>query len=85
MFDELPAKIVGFEVVVGPQRVDNPHLVASAAGGNVEPLFEEFLITQRQGSALCSVNEGDKNDVAFIALELCGIAAQQAMTLVSIR
>src|SRR6266478_7212076 len=30
MLDQLAAKVVGFEVVVGTEGVDNPHLVAGA-------------------------------------------------------
>src|ERR1700682_2346603 len=84
VLDELAAEIVGLEVVTGAKRMDDPHLVAGAAGGHVETLLEQFLIAEGQGAALGSVDEGDKDDVALVALELRGVPAQNAAKLVSL-
>jgi hypothetical protein len=84
VFDELTAKIVGFEVVVGTQRVDNPHLIAGAAGGDVEALLEEFLVAKRERAALCGVNQRNEDYVAFVALELGGVSAEKAVELVAV-
>ncbi len=62
----------------------DPHLIAGAAGGDVETLLEQFLIAERQGAALGGVDEGDKDDVALVALELRGVPAQHAALLVSV-
>src|SRR5260370_36160258 len=70
MLDQLTAQVVGFEVVVGTEGVDNPHLVAGAAGGDVEALLDEFLVAQKARAALSSVNQRDEHDVAVVALEL---------------
>jgi len=40
VLDQLAAKVVSLEVVIGTEGVDNPHLVASAAGGDIEALLE---------------------------------------------
>jgi len=84
MFDQLAAKIVGLEIVVGTEGVDNPHLVASAAGGDVEALLEQFLIAKRERAALSGVNQRNKDDVAFVALELSGVTAEEAMEFVAV-
>src|SRR5712692_10614769 len=84
MFDQLAAKIVGLEIVVGTEGVDNPHLVASAAGGDVEALLEQFLIAKRERAALSGVNQRNKDDVAFVALELSGVTAEEAMKFVAV-
>src|SRR5258706_14386488 len=65
--------------------MDDPHLVAGAAGGHVETLLEEFLIAKRQGPALGSINEGDKDDVALVALELRGVTAEKVALFVTVR
>jgi len=52
MLNQLAAKVVGFQVVVRTERMDNPHLVAGAAGRDIEALLEKFLIAQREGTAL---------------------------------
>src|SRR5712664_4755336 len=84
VFDQLAAKIVGLEIVVGIKRVDNPHLVAGAAGGDVETLLEQFLVAEGERAALRSVNQRDEDDVAFVALELGGISAEEAVELVAV-
>ncbi len=81
----MAAKIVGLEIVVGIERVDNPHLVASAAGSDVETLFEQFLVAEGERAALRRVNQRDEDDVAFVALELRGVSAEEAMELVAVR
>src|SRR5882724_5309395 len=63
--------------------MDNPHLVAGAAGGDVETLLEQFLVAEGERAALRSVNERDKNDVALVALELRGVSTEEAMELVA--
>src|SRR5260370_24110005 len=75
MLDQLTAQVVGFEVVVGTEGVDNPHLVAGAAGGDVEALLEEFLVAKRERAALSSVNQRDEHDVTFVDLQLSGVSA----------
>jgi len=55
VLDQLAAKVVGLEVVVGTKRVDNPHLVAGAAGGHVEALLEQFLVAEESGPR-CAVS-----------------------------
>src|SRR5229473_103637 len=60
MLNQLPAKVVRFQVVVGTERMNDPHLVAGAAGGDIKTLFEEFLIPQREGTALGGVHQGDE-------------------------
>ena len=78
VLDELAAEIVGLEVVTGAERMDDPHLVAGAACGHIETLFEQFLVPEGQGAALGGVDEGDKDNVALVALELRGVPAQNA-------
>ncbi len=85
VLDQLAAKIVRLEVVVGAERVDNPHLVTRAAGGDVEALLEEFLVAEGEGAALSGVHQRDEDDVAFVALELSGVTAEQAVELVAVR
>src|SRR4029077_15136616 len=80
----LAAKIVGLEVVVGIEGVDNPHLVAGAAGGDVEALLEEFLVAEGERAVLRGVHERDEDDVAFVALELSGVTAQETMEFIAV-
>jgi len=68
VLDQLPAKVVGLEVIVGTEGVDNPHLVAGAAGGYVEALLEQLLGGEGERAALRGVQERDEDDVAFVAL-----------------
>jgi len=84
VLDQLTAKVVGLEVVVGTERVDNPHLVAGAAGGDVEALLEQLLVAEGERAALCSVNQRDEDDVAFVALELGGVSTEEAVELVAV-
>src|SRR6266481_1492558 len=65
--------------------MDDPHLVAGAAGGDVETLFEQFLVAKGERAALRGVNERDEDDVAFVALELRGVSTEEAMELVAVR
>src|SRR5438477_10191227 len=62
----------------------HPHLVTRAAGRNVKALLEEFLVAHGKWAALCSIHERDENNVALVALELRGVAAEQAVKLVAI-
>src|SRR5260370_3994181 len=84
MFDPLAGKIVGIEIVVGTEGVENPHLVAGGAGGDVEAVLEQFLIAKRERAPLSGVNQRNEDDVAFVALELSGITAQKAMKFVAV-
>src|SRR5690348_4543303 len=84
MLDEKAAKVFGFQVVVRVEGMNDPHLVAGAAGGDVEALLEEFLVAHGKGAALRGVHERDENDIALVALELRGIAAEQTMEFVAI-
>src|SRR5882672_3960887 len=65
--------------------MDNPHLVAGAAGGDVETLLEQFLVAEGERAALRGVNERDEDDVALVALELRGVSTKEAMELVAVR
>src|SRR5207245_2027848 len=67
MLDQLAAKVVSLKVVVGAKRMNNPHLVAGAAGGNVEALREEFLVAEGEGPALRGIQQRDEDDFAFVA------------------
>jgi len=40
MFDQLAAKVVGFQIIVRAERMHDPHLIPGAAGGDVEPLLK---------------------------------------------
>src|SRR5260370_25728679 len=84
MFEQPTQKIVGLEIVVGTEGVDNPHMVAGPAGGDVEALLEQFLIAKRERAALSGVNQRNKDDVAFVALELSGVTAEKAMKFVAV-
>ena len=84
MFDKLPAKIVRLEMVLRAKRVDDPHLVAGAAGGNVKPLLEEFLVAKRKWTVLCRIDKRDENYITFVTLELRGVPAEDAMKLVTL-
>jgi len=64
--------------------VDNPHLVASGAGGDVEALLETILIAKRERAALRGVNQRNEDDVAFVAWNLSGVTAQKAMKFVAV-
>src|SRR5207245_10782896 len=78
------AKVFGLEVVVRAERMDDPHLVTGAAGGDVETLLEKFLVAERKSAARCGIHKGNENHIAVIGLELRGIAAEQAVKLVAI-
>src|SRR5690349_13662876 len=52
VLDQLPTEVVGLQIVVGTQRVYDPHLIARAACRDVESLLEEFLVPQRERAAL---------------------------------
>src|SRR4029077_18215243 len=84
MLNQLPAQIVCFQVVVRTERMNDPHLVAGAASGNVEALFEEFLIPQRKSTALGGVDQRDKHNVALVPLELRGVSAEYAMKFIAV-
>src|SRR5215472_5470719 len=84
MFDRLPAQVAGFQVQLGIERMDDPHLVTPAAGGNVEALFEELLIAQPQRAAFRGIDQGDEDHVALVTLELRRAAAKQAMHLIAV-
>src|SRR4029077_19136379 len=48
MLNQLSPKVVCFQVVVWTERMNDPHLVSSAASGDIKTLFEQFLIAQRE-------------------------------------
>ena len=64
--------------------MDDPHLIASAAGGDVEPLLEKFLVAHGKRAALRGIHKGNKDDIALITLELRGVAAEQSVIFVAI-
>src|SRR5260370_42216795 len=82
VLDQLAAKVVGLEVVVGTEGVDDPHLVAGAAGGDVEALLEELLVAEGERAALRGGPQRREDDGAFVALDLGGCAAQKAVEFV---
>src|SRR5712692_3334871 len=84
VLNQLAAQVVGLEVIVGTEGVHNQHLVASATGGDVEALLEQFLIAKRERAALSGVHQRDEDDVALVALELSGVTAQEAMEFVAV-
>jgi hypothetical protein len=64
--------------------MNDPHLISGAASGDIKPLFEKFLIPQRQRTALRCVDEGNEHHVALVSLELRGVSAQYAVEFVPI-
>ena len=85
MLDEQAAKVLGFQIFVRIQGVDDPHLVAGAASGDVEALLEKLLVAHGKRATLGGIHERNENDVALVALELRGVAAEQAVKFVAIR
>src|ERR1700741_1118275 len=85
MLNQLPAQIIGFQVVLRTERMDDPHLVAGATGCDVKALLEEFLIAQRKHAALGGIDQGDKHHIALVTLELRGVAAKDAMKFIAAR
>src|SRR5690349_9372615 len=65
--------------------MDDPHLVACAAGGNVEALFKELLVAQAQRATLRSINQRDEDYVTLVTLKLRSVPAEQAMQFVTVR
>ncbi len=65
--------------------MDNPHLVAAAAGGDVEALLEEFLVAEGKRTALRGVHQRDEDDIALVALKLSGVTAEQAVEFIAVR
>jgi len=63
MLNQLPAKVVRFQIVVRTGRMNDPHLISGAASGDIEALFEKFLIPQRKR-------------IALVSLELHGVSAE---------
>src|SRR5258708_12420946 len=61
-----------------------PPLGACTAGSDMETLFEQFRIAQRERTALGGIDNGDKHHVALVSLELCGIPAEHAMEFVTV-
>src|SRR5260370_977606 len=84
VFDQLATKVVSLEVVVGTEGVDDPDLVEGGGGGGVEALLEQFLVGEGERAALRSVNQRDEDDVAFVALELGSVSAEEAVELVAV-
>jgi hypothetical protein len=64
--------------------MNDPHLIAGAASGDIKTLFEEFLIPQGERTALGGVDQGDEHHVALITLELRGVSAEHAMEFVTV-
>src|SRR5713101_6486296 len=84
VLDQLAAKVVRLEIVVGSKGMDNPHLIAGAAGGDVETLLEEFLVAEGERSALRGVNQRNEDDVALVALELSSVTAKKTVEFVAV-
>jgi hypothetical protein len=80
----LAAEIVRLQVILRTKRVNDPHLIAGTARGHIETLLEQFLVAKGKRSALRRVNQGYKDHVAFITLELSGISAEEAVEFVAI-
>src|SRR5260370_17406603 len=51
---------------------------------DVEALLEQFLVAGGERAALRSVNQRDEDDVAFVALELGSVSAEEAVELVPV-
>src|SRR5215472_7696464 len=64
--------------------MDDPHLIAGAAGGNVEALLEEFLIAKGKLAAFGGIHERNEDYVALVALKLRGISAENAVEFVAV-
>src|SRR5579863_6194720 len=84
VLNQLPAKVVRLQIVVRTERMDDPHLVSGPAGGDIEALFEEFLIPKRKRTAVGGIDQRDKDNVALVALKLRGVSAKYAMELVAV-
>jgi len=65
--------------------MDHPHLIACATRRHVVALLKHLLIAESQRPAGRSVHDREENNIALIALELRGRAAQNAMALIQIR
>ena len=83
VFDQAAAEVAGLEVGFGVEGMDDPELVARAADGDIVAFFEKVL---RSGVALGvgafvwrAVHHGQEDDIAFVALELGCVAAEQAV------
>src|SRR5262249_39096052 len=85
MLDQLAAKVIGLEVVRGTERVDHPHLVAGAAGSDIEPLLEQFLVAEGKRPAFGSVHQRNKHHVALVSLKLSSVSTEQTVKFVAIR
>ncbi len=84
MLNQLAAKVVRFQVNVRAEGVNDPHLVACAAGSDIETLFEKFLIAQRERAAFSCIDQRNENHVALVTLELRGVSAQHPMEFVAV-
>src|SRR2546426_4854247 len=77
VFDQSAPVVSGLEVGFVIEAMDYPHLIARAAGGNVESLFEDFLWTflphRQRGVGRGRVHYGQKHYVTLVALELRGV------------
>src|SRR5437763_965968 len=85
VLDKQAAKVLSFQVVVCVERMNDPHVVAGAASGDVEALLEKLLVAHGKRAAVGGIHERNENDVALVALELRGVAAEQAVKFVAIR
>ena len=64
--------------------MNDPHLVFGAARGDIKTLLEEFLIPQRQGTALRSIDQRDEHHIALVSLELRGVSAEYPVEFVAL-
>src|SRR3981189_461909 len=84
MLNQLAAKGVRFQVDVRAEGMNDPHLVACAAGSDIETLFEKFLIAQRERASFICIDQRNENHVALVTLELRGVSAQYPMEFIAI-
>ena len=79
-FDQLASQVLLFEIARRIERVDDPELIAGAAGGDVEALLESVIVAQRKrATGARTVHEGEENDIPLVALELRRIAAEETV------
>jgi hypothetical protein len=81
VLDEPPAQIARLQIAARVEAVHEPQLIPGAAGGDVVALLDGGAILQRQDLTGGCVDHRQKDDVAFIALELGRVARHEAAAL----
>jgi hypothetical protein len=65
--------------------MDEPHLIAGAAGGDIEALFEKLSVAKRERASFGGIDHRKKDNISFVALELGGISAKDPVLFVDVR